>query len=296
MNLEIFFSVVVPSYNRADMVKETICSLLEQIYFHFELIIVDDGSTDNTYEVVQPYLKDERIKYFKIENSERGAARNFGTSKSRGDYVTFLDSDDVLLPWHLASALEKIKLMKSPPAFHLGYEILHLDGHVDRIPLLPSPLNDKMPEGNFMSCMGVFLRRDVALRNSFDEDRQLSGSEDYELWMRLAARVEIFSFPEVTSRLIEHDNRSVVNTDYQRLIARIFLLIKKVESDAKFIEKFGSRAGMFTSYSLLYLALHLAMSGERLLTFKFLVAAAVKYPRIIIKYRFLVVCKKMFLM
>jgi len=295
MNLEILFSVIVPSYNRAGLIKETIHSLLEQVYFHFELIIVDDGSTDETEMVVRPYLKDERIRYFKIKNSERGAARNFGTKNSNGDYITFLDSDDILLPRHLQTANQKVELANRPPVFHLGYEILHPDGKVDFNPQLPSPVNDKLLEGNFLSCMGVFLRRDIAMENLFDEDRQLAGSEDYELWMRIAARVPILTFPEITSRLINHDDRSVINVDPQRLVIRISMLEKRLEGNTAFTERFGKTAAIFSSYCSLYLALHLALCGERWLAFKNLMRTASQYPLAMTNYRFIVALKKIVL-
>jgi glycosyltransferase involved in cell wall biosynthesis len=289
------FTVVIPSYNRGVLIGATLCSVLEQTYFDFEVIVVDDGSTDNTREVVMPFLADPRIRYFKIENSERGAARNFGVSQSMGRYITFLDSDDIFLPWHLKTANEKVRTFHSPPAFHLGYEILHLNGEVNALPLLPSPVNDKLLEGNFLSCMGVFLRRDVALENPFDEDRRLSGSEDYELWMRIAARVPILTFPEVTSRLINHENRSVILTNVEKLVTRISFLGKKLQSDEMFIKRFGSQLNVFDSYRTLYLALHLAMSGKRWMALKSLFFTARSYAYVLFNYRFIVVIKKILL-
>jgi glycosyltransferase involved in cell wall biosynthesis len=289
------FSIIIPSYNRAGFVAKSIDSVLEQSFFKFELIIIDDGSEDNTAEVVNPYLQDNRIHYYKIENSERGAARNFGVSKSKGSYVTFLDSDDIFLPWHLEIARGQIVKHSRPAVFHLGYEMLHPDGRIDTLPKLPNPVNDKLLEGNHLSCMGVFLRRDVALANRFNEDRQLSGSEDYELWMRLAARYPIFTVPEVTSRLINHNSRSVVTTDTEKLMTRISLLDQTLLRDIPFVARFGDQLGIFTSYRSLYLALHLAMSGKRWLALKSLSLTARKYPQVIFSYRFVVALKKIIL-
>jgi len=292
---ELLFSVIIPTYNRAGLIEKTIHTVLEQVYFKFELIIVDDGSTDDTEATILPFLADDRIQYFKIKNSERGAARNFGVRASSGDYITFLDSDDLFLPWHLSTAVKKIKLTHQPPAFHLGYEMLHSDGRVDALPSLPSPVNDKLLEGNFLSCMGVFLRRDVATQNPFDEDRQLSGSEDYELWMRIAAQFPILTFSEVTSRLINHEDRSVVQTNTTKLMTRITILDDKLQRNAKFMERFGNRLSVFTSYRRLYLALHLAMSGERWQAFKSLIYTVRQYPYVVSNYRFAVALKKIVL-
>lgn len=292
MSPETLLSLIVPTYNRATLVERTIHSVLEQVYLHFELIIVDDGSTDNTTEVIRPYLQDSRVQYFKIANSERGAARNFGALKSKGDYITFLDSDDILLPWHFQTAAEKILEGNSPPAFHLAYEILQLGKKVVRLPPLPNPVNEKLIEGNFLSCMGVFLRRDVALENTFEEDRQLAGSEDYELWMRLASRVPILAFPDVTSRLIQHDERSVMDTDIKKLSTRIYLLEDKLQQDKLFVQRFNNRLNEFRSYNALYLALHLVISGKKILALKRLIYSARQNSKVVITYRFAAVLKK----
>ncbi len=294
-NFHPIFSIIIPTYNRGFLLPNTINSVLDQTYFFFEVIIVDDGSTDNTSELVKPYLADKRISYFKIKNSERGAARNFGVLRSKGDYITFLDSDDIFLPWHLATALEKIRSSNSPPVFHLRYEILLLDGSVDLPPLLPSPVNDKLLEGNFLSCMGVFLRRDIAEQNPFDADRQLSGSEDYELWLRIAARVPILTFDEITSRLINHKDRSVIHTNPKSLMARISSLGRKLQGNELFMQRFGNRLEMFNSFSTLYLALHLALSGARWLALKSLVYSVREYPYVVFNYRFGVALKKILL-
>jgi glycosyltransferase involved in cell wall biosynthesis len=295
MRSDPYFSIVIPSYNRASLITKTLDSILEQTYFNFEIIIVDDGSTDNTRDVVNPYLADKRVNYYLIVNAERGAARNFGVNQSNGQYITFLDSDDIFLPWHLQTAKAKILESDHPPVMHLAYEILHPNGRVDAIPFLPSPVNTKLLEGNFLSCMGIFLQRRVALENRFDEDRQLSGSEDYELWMRIAARFPIITFPNVTSRLINHSDRSVITTDPEKLITRINLLDEKLNADIPFRQVFGNDLKKFGSYRTLYLSLHLALSGERWLAFRSLLFTAYQYPNAVFSYRYIVALKKIIL-
>ena len=89
-------SVIVPTYNRADLVRLTIDSVLSQLYRNFELVVVDDGSTDHTKEVVGEYLDLPNFTYLYQENSGRSVARNHGLAIAKGEYVMFLDSDDIL--------------------------------------------------------------------------------------------------------------------------------------------------------------------------------------------------------
>ena len=89
-------SIIIPAYNAADYLAQTIESVLNQTYSDFELILIDDGSTDRTREIIKDYqCKDARIKYFYKENGGVSSARNLGLQKATGDFVSFLDSDDL---------------------------------------------------------------------------------------------------------------------------------------------------------------------------------------------------------
>src|SRR5258706_4340944 len=94
-----------PLYNRANIVCETIDSVLEQTYKKFEIILIDDGSTDNTREVISAY-DDRRIRYFYQSNGGLSAARNSGLEVSTGEFIAFLDSDDLWLKWKLSAQME----------------------------------------------------------------------------------------------------------------------------------------------------------------------------------------------
>src|SRR5258705_128554 len=107
------FSVIIPTYNRTEFMTRTIQSVLDQTFKSFEIIIVDDGSTDNTETILQPLIQQHsNISYFKKKNEERGAARNFGIMRAKGNYVTFLDSDDIFYPGHLQEAMELLRRKK----------------------------------------------------------------------------------------------------------------------------------------------------------------------------------------
>ena len=92
--MQVFFSIIIPTYNRAHILGRALEAILLQTFQDFEIVIADDGSTDNTREILKPYLEDKRIKYFFQQNKGVCAARNLGASNANGQYLVFLDSDD----------------------------------------------------------------------------------------------------------------------------------------------------------------------------------------------------------
>ena len=118
---EIQISIIIPTYNRKENVCNLVNSLLLQINKNFEIIIVDDGSTDNTYDALRVFSNHKNISSYRIENSERGAARNYGASMARGKYLNFFDSDDIALENHTKVASSKILELNNPPLFNLSY-------------------------------------------------------------------------------------------------------------------------------------------------------------------------------
>jgi glycosyltransferase involved in cell wall biosynthesis len=118
-----FFSIVLPTFNRAHILSRAIDSVLAQSFDDWELLIVDDGSSDHTRDIVEPYLNDARITYSFEVNSGPPMARNRGIASARGEYITFIDSDDEYLREHLQSRYET--LMDSDiDLLHGGMEIV----------------------------------------------------------------------------------------------------------------------------------------------------------------------------
>jgi glycosyltransferase involved in cell wall biosynthesis len=120
-------SIVMPMYNTRRYVHEAVESALRQDYPHFELVIVDDGSTDGGHEVVQQY-SDPRIRLIRTENRGPSAARNCGVDESRGKYVTFLDSDDLLVPTSLSSRLTALRQTGAEVAFSRNFLVESYSG------------------------------------------------------------------------------------------------------------------------------------------------------------------------
>lgn len=253
-----FFTIVVPTYNRANLIVKTLESLFAQSFADFEILIIDDGSTDNTEKVVQPFLS-EKVFYHKKQNAERAAARNFGANLAKGKYVNFFDSDDLALTNHLAEAAKLLTHQPDAEWFHLGYEWADADGKVFKQVnnFTGATLNSIIAHGNPLSCNGVFIRKDIIKANPFNEDRALSASEDYELWCRLAARHPLFYTNTITSVVIDHDSRSVRTIHGEQLITRLNLLISYLQKDKVTTDYFGNNFSKIKMDANSYIALHL---------------------------------------
>jgi len=290
-----FITVVVPSYNRADLIAKTLTSLQRQDYDNYEILVIDDGSTDNTADVVRT-VADQRTTYIHKENAERAAARNFGARAAHGAYINFFDSDDIALPNHLAEAAKLIRLYRNPEWFHLGYAWATPDGKVFKEVnnYTGQTLNAIIPNGNPLSCNGVFIRSEVILAFPFNETRALSASEDYELWVRLAARFPLHYSNTITSWVIDHEMRSVRTIHGEKLVKRLQLLIQSLEEDAQVVKYYGRNFKKIKADSSSYIALHLAEASKyKAQSLQYLLKSFTVYPGIISNKRFYAIIKNL---
>ncbi|MFT4661275.1 MAG: glycosyltransferase involved in cell wall biosynthesis [Patiriisocius sp.] len=256
------FTIVIPTYNRGHLIEKTINSLLNQTYSEFEILVIDDGSTDNTEEVVRE-INDSRLQYFKKKNEERAAARNYGREKSIGDYINFFDSDDLAYPNHLHSALEMIKRHNNPESFHLNYDFRDSDHEPIHKKLTKiEDINKQLVRGNLLSCNGVFIRKDIAEKNPFNQDRDLSASEDYLLWLTLASKYKIHSDNNVTSSIVDHEARSVFNINLTDLVNRKELMLKYLFDDPETKVFYAPYKARLTSGAWSYIGLHSALDSS----------------------------------
>ncbi len=285
------FSVIIPTYNRAGFITRTLNSVLSQTWPHFEVLVVDDGSTDNTGEVVRS-INSPKVRYFKKENGERAAARNYGTARATGDYVTFLDSDDLLYPHYLQNAAESIYRYASPPFLHLAYEVTDSHGNSKvKVDSLKSDDISIFIKGNPLSCAGCFLRKDTAARFRFNEDRQLSGSEDWELWVRVAANCGLKTDNRVSAALVDHESRSVVQYPEDMLLKRKELALQYAFADKVVKEKFGRYYRQTESYWDSYIALHLILSRQNKKGMKYFYRSVLNHPPSLFERRTLGIVK-----
>ncbi len=185
-------SVIIPTYNRAGIIAEAVDSVLAQDYKDFELIVVDDGSTDNTSEVMARYGDDVRVLF--QENKGVSAARNRGITEASGKLIAFLDSDDLWLPQKLSTQVEFFS--QRPDALICQTEEVWLRNGIRINP----KHRHKKPSGMIfepslklclVSPSAVMIRRDLLDRTGgFDET--LPACEDYDLWLRISCRFPVY--------------------------------------------------------------------------------------------------------
>jgi len=224
-----FFSIVVPTYNRAHFLSKMIESVLSQTFIDWELVIVDDGSTDNTKELIEKYT-DSRIRYLWQENQERSAARNNGIAVSSGQYICFLDSDDYFLEDRLAVFYKEIARRDFPKAlFYTGIYFETNGGFTKKMewPNVYKTMMDYVVY-NVIGNPQVCIHRLILEQHKYD--KRFSISEDMELWIRIINAGYPFIFLDYyTVVATNHDERSV-NIGTGNPYGKMLLLFKFIFS------------------------------------------------------------------
>jgi glycosyltransferase involved in cell wall biosynthesis len=259
------FSIVIPTYNRSTLVIATINSALKQEYDDFEVLVIDDGSTDDTREVVSS-IRHPKLFYHYKQNEERGVARNFGAKQATGEYVVFLDSDDLIHPNHLSEAAKLIHDHPNAPWLYLRSRIVNQAGTV--LGYSDSPQKKLMPKllyGNCLLIQGLFIQRAIALSLPFTPVRAAAGSEDWLLWIQLATRYKLVFSNTFTSTVLQHDNRSVVTNNPESILNRIEPMADVLVKDNIFMQRFGNRGvNSLRAHMHSYAALMFALRGQKL--------------------------------
>ena len=190
-------SIIIPTYNRADLLLQALESVFAQTYQNYEVIVSDDGSTDNTEEVIQQFR--EKINYLKNAHSGLpSVARNAALNQANGKYIAFLDSDDLWLPDKLKI---QVDVLENNPRIGLVCSnafLTNVDGKQGE-QLYQIPGNGRsgsvfldLLQDNFVITSSVMLRRDTLEKaGNFSEAKELQVGEDYALWLKIALHWEV---------------------------------------------------------------------------------------------------------
>jgi glycosyltransferase involved in cell wall biosynthesis len=187
-----FFSIIIPVYNQANFLGEAIQSALEQTYSNYEIIVVDDGSSDNCREVVAEF--GDKVRYIWQENKGLGGARNTGILAAKGELIALLDSDDQWMPTFLEYIVTGTHFYPDADVIFCSARAMDADGHdlaqvfCENIPP-PDLIYSTLLRANFLIPSTVVIRRAILMSVGLFEqtDRAIHGCEDWDLWLRIAS-------------------------------------------------------------------------------------------------------------
>ena len=229
----------MPVYNGEDFLDRSIKSVLRQTYQNWELLLIDDGSEDDSARIIERYLEDDRIKFLKNDsNSGISATRNKGINNSNGEYIALLDQDD---EWFADKLQKQVKALNG-----LGYdygliysnlEVRFDNGDVTerKKEIEPEPTIienlELMLLRNLISSPTVLIRKEVLDDVGLFDDSIKWGGDDYDLWIRIAHKYKFFYIDEVLC--IRHEHQKNYSADKKRM------MLRTIELAEKYIREFG---------------------------------------------------------
>jgi len=207
---DILFSIIIPTYNRAHLIPKTIESVIAQSYSNWELIIVDDGSEDNTSEVIASFA-DKRIRYYYKKNEERSIARNFGIDKAKGEFINFLDDDDFLLIDFLQEFYIEIKKENISKGLIMCNQ-LEIDTHGNKVNRERKILNVGNPAKFVLqyanNLQPLIISKNILLEDRFDT--RFTIGEDFHLLLRLVLKHTLYYLPKILCVYVNHEEMTMV--------------------------------------------------------------------------------------
>jgi glycosyltransferase involved in cell wall biosynthesis len=288
MNRTPFFSIIIPTYNRRSLLPQTLESVFSQTFRNYEVVVIDNGSNDNTEELISNRYKSTRLKYFRYEqNLERAWARNTGMSKCSGIYATFLDSDDFIYPTALEDAYSYYLNNSDIKIFHNRYELVDDEFATIYRYHFPSLRNQHkaLASGNFLSCIGIFMHREIYQKYSFDIDPLMTGSEDFELWLRILSEYKLGRIDRVNSGIRHHQGRSVNHSAYDSLEYQSRKIIRMINTNPTVKRCYEKYVRRLEASFLLMRSIAVKQKGHNLKAWRLLLQAVACEPSVIFTMR-----------
>jgi glycosyltransferase involved in cell wall biosynthesis len=191
-------SVIIPAYNRAYIINEAIKSILSQTFTDFEVLIIDDGSSDTTQQVVR-LVEDTRVKYFHKENGGVSSARNMGIANAAGEYIAFLDTDDLWPKNFIEVLMTKLQENKNYGLAYCPTTETSPDGTMirkqDTARCVSGHITKELFKNSFIWPMAVLIRKNILQNFCFDES--LKTSDDNDAFLRLSVKAPFVFVPDI---------------------------------------------------------------------------------------------------
>ncbi len=287
--MSVLFSAIIPTYNRAALVGRAIRSAVEQVLpsdGEVEVIVVDDESTDATPAVAAEF--GSRITYLRQANRREGAARNTGAARAAGRYFAFLDSDDYWLPGKLAADQARFDQADRPALVYSRGRNVDACDRVIGERRLSTPQGDvfwHLAREAFMPMSTVAVAADAFRAcGGFVEDRDLSGTADWELWMRLAARWPVGFVPQTATCIRVHQRNMSGDPTYME---RAMLAgVRYALADPVIARRARGREGFIRACMYVTIALNAYANGRRDQSWRWLGRALAACPAQVFDTRF----------
>lgn len=289
-----FFSIIIPTYNRAHLIVATIETILNQTFTNYEIIVVDDGSIDATSTIINT-LNNIKINYIKTENKGVAHARNTGIKAAKGQYIGFLDSDDIMETYHLQTAYNSIQQYKQPLIIHFNF----LFGTADKLNCTKNRLPKTLPNDIFNSCSlhvnCVFIHHSIAQQNLFNESRALMFAEDWDFFIKLVTRYPIQLVDTTTTYLVDHNDRSMRSFNEQQWVIRRNAIVQSLNEDSIVKQKHASEINIVHAHMNSLIALNFAVRSYKLKTIRYWLQSIGQNPSEIATRRTLAILKHVLL-
>ncbi|MEO8512884.1 MAG: glycosyltransferase [Ignavibacteria bacterium] len=283
---KIFISIIVPTFNRSKLLKATIQSIFGQTHQYFELLIVDDGSTDDTKSIIEE-INDKRIRYFNVGRTKDIAkVRNFGLKNSNSEYVAFCDDDDL---WQHDKLEKQARLLVKYDFICTGAELIDADGakininkHACSFQHQTFKIYDLLI-GNFVITSSVLFKKDKD-NYLFHESDSINSAEDYELWLKIAEKNEIMKIDEPLVLFRKHENTSTFDTStvYIGILNSVIRILSKYKFDSNKKISNYAKYGIYTTRKVL---MNTLFANKKLVSF---IETLIKTSLALFDFRFLV--------
>ena len=232
-------SIIMPSYNTADYIVESIQSVLEQSYTDWELIVVDDCSTDNTDEVIKPYLTDGRIKYYKNEkNSGAAVSRNHALREAKGKWIDFLDSDDLWMPDKLEKQIRYME-MNSYHFSYTNYSEINAEGQRNGVTVTGPKRVTKTGMFNYcwLGCLTVMYDAETV---GLIQIADIKKNNDYAMWLKVCKKADCYLLNEELALYRRGRQGSISTQSIKKLIGWHYKLHKEADGQNSLVALFNT--------------------------------------------------------